>query len=777
MKLSLSWIFDHIVGSWQEYDIPALVAKFNTTTAEIESFKKINLDLQNYFLVRVVDVKEDNILVFCPELGKELSLPKRTDAEVKKLYMIKQKPDGFRWASLDDWHANKEGLLPAFSCAEDDLAGNWKNYIESEDYILELDNKSITNRPDLWGHRGIAREIAAILDLPLRPLEDFLATVPIKNYEDFASGTPENPFTLEIQDTHAAPRFAGLYISEISPKSSWLWMAHRLARVESKPIDAIVDLTNYVMLDLSEPMHAFDAEKITAKKIGPRFAQSGQKLTLLDGQTIELTEHDLVISDGKNPLALAGIMGGASTAVSGQTTSLFLEAACFDAATIRKTSQRFHVRTEASARFEKSLDPNQNVYALQRFVKLAEQETMPMVVAHHIVSLGHEAQPKTVSLTHAFIEQCIGTKIEADFIIKTLLELGFGVEKCQENDTLSYQVTVPTFRATKDIGIKEDIVEEVARFYGYDAIPRVLPTKTVMVANNSWVFKKRGIKELCAFGMAAREVQNYAIFDEHFLKELQWQPEHAVTIKNPVSEHWQKMVTSLMPHLLKNIMHNVAQHDTLRFFEWNSIWQKNNEHVLEEQSLAGIFFEKKNSIDFYACKHKLTTLFESLDLTVTWHKLLKPTKPWYHPYQTAQLKYNDTVLGTAGMINEEFLMHLTEGNAFIFELDAEKLLEIASPPKKYTPQPKFPGTSLDISLFVPVEVTVAQVSDSIQKADGRIYHVALVDFFQKDDWLDKRAITMRFLARDAEKTLSKDDIDNIYNNVAVELKKVDAVIR
>jgi phenylalanyl-tRNA synthetase beta chain len=777
MKLSLSWIFDHINGSWKEYDIPTLVQKFNTTTAEIESFKKINLDLQNFFLVKVLEIRQEDILLFCPELAKELALPKRTDAEVQKIYMVKKKPDGFRWATLDDWHANKEGLLPAFSCAQADLAGNWKNYIESEDYIFELDNKSITNRPDLWGHRGIAREIAAILDLPLKPLELFLADLPIKKYENFASGTPENPFTIEIKDSKAAPRFSGLYISEITPKASWLWMAYRLARVEAKPIDAIVDLTNYVMIELSQPMHAFDAIAIETKKIGPRFAKFGQKLTLLDGKTIELTEDDLVISDGKNPIALAGIMGGASTAVSAKTRALFLESACFDAATIRKTSQRFHLRTEASARFEKSLDPNQNVYGLLRFLKLAEQENMTMVVADHIVSLGHEAQPKIIDIEHAFIEQCIGTTIESVFVEKCLSVLGFEVKKNGLNNSVSYSISVPAFRATKDVNIPEDIVEEVARFYGYDAIPRVLPSKKISIANNAWVFKKSAIKELCAFGMAAREVLNYAIYDEQFLQELRWHPEHALTIKNPISEHWQKMVTSLIPHLLKNIMHNVVHYDSLRFFEWNTIWQKNKDDVVEQQSLSGIFFEKKKKVDFYHCKHELTTLFESLDLTVTWHKLLNSAQPWYHPFQTAQLQYNGTVIGTAGMINQEFLMHLTEGEAFIFELDAQKLLEIMPEPKKYTPLPKFPGTSMDISLFLPLQVTVEQVSELIQRSDSRIYHVALIDFFQKDEWIDKRAITMRFQARDPERTLAKDDIENIYNHVVVELKKINAIVR
>lgn len=777
MKLSLSWIFDHIIGSWKEYDINALVQKFNTTTAEIESIKKINLNLQDLFLVRVLEVRNDDIVTFCLERNQEIVLPKRENAAPGKLFMIKKTPESYRWADLEDWHANKEGLLPAFSCKEDDISGGWKNYIESEDYIFDLDNKSITNRPDLWGHRGIAREIAAILDLPLKPLDLFLAELPIKKYEDFASGTPENPFTIEIQDLKAAPRFAGLYVLEIAYRASWLWMAHRLARVDARPIDAIIDLTNYVMLDLSEPMHAFDADKLATKKIGPHFAKFGQKLTLLDDQTIELTENDLVISDGKNPIALAGIMGGKSSAISPETTSLFLEAACFNATVVRKTSQRFHIRTEASSRFEKSLDPNQNVYALLRFLKLADQEHLPMVVSDHVVSLGHEAEPKIIEVSHAFIEKCIGTVIESDFIIKTLLLLEFGVEKCEDNGRLSYRITIPIFRASKDICIPEDIVEEIARFFGYDNIPLSLPKKTITIAKNAWVFKRQKIKELCAFGIHMREVQNYALYDESFLQLLQWQPTNTVKVKNPVSEHWQQLVTSLMPHLLKNISQNVTHHDSLRFFEWNAIWQNLKKDVKEQHSLAGIFFEKKKQVDFYDGKRDLNTIFTALSFDIQWQKCSNPTKPWYHPFQTAQLFYKDIQIGIAGKINPEFFARLTEGDAFIFELDATALLEIMPEPKTFSPLPKFPGTSMDVSLFVPLQVTVAQISKLISDADGRIYHVALVDFFQKDEWTDKRAITMRFQARDQEKTLSKGDIEHIYNHVIIQLKKVNAIVR
>ncbi|MGE0206626.1 MAG: phenylalanine--tRNA ligase subunit beta [Candidatus Babeliales bacterium] len=779
MKLSLSWIFDHIVGSWHKQDIPALVQKFNQTTAEIESFKKVTLPLQELFLVRVVRNEEQATLASCPELKQELSLPQRPGALVGAVYMIRKTAKNFRWAELADLFSAKEGLVPALSCAEDELAGGWKKSIEAEDYIFELDNKSITNRPDLWGHRGVAREIAALLQLTLKDEKDFLADIPEKQYEKSAAATKTDPFSTEIHDSAAAPRFATLYVSDVAYRASWLWMACRLARVDARPIDAIVDLTNYVMLDLSEPMHAFDAAKIGTKTIGPRFAQQGQKLTLLDGQTIELTKHDLVISDGKEALALAGIMGGLATAVTPTTTSLLLEAACFDAGTIRKSSQQFHIRTEASARFEKSLDPNQNVAALRRFVHLAHAEKLPMVVAEHIVSLGKPAQPKVIELSQDFIESRIGTVLQQDFIIKTLQELGFSVEHLKKDGVSLYRVTVPTFRASKDITIKEDIVEEIARFFGYDNIPLVVPSLPIKPSDNSAVYITRTIKEICAFGMQAHEQQNYALYDEQFLQELSWQPANAARLKNPLSEHWQRLVTSLIPHLVKNIKDNVVHQDDLRFFEINKIWSEDKKDITEQTSLAGIFYEKKKAVDFYQAKECLTALFQALGITASWQKKVKPEQPWYHPYQTAVLYADDVLLGYAGMLNTGFTMNVLEGDAFLFELDMQALLTLArkNSHKQFKPLPKFPGTSLDVSMFVPLSVTVGNLTQIIQDADKRITSVALVDFFHKEEWGDKKSITMRFEACDPDKTLSKEDIDALYAQVLAALKKVHAVVR
>jgi phenylalanyl-tRNA synthetase beta chain len=776
MKLSLSWIFDHILGSWKDLDIQHLVQKFNTTTAEIEHYKKVTIDFHYFFLVSIIELRHDAAIAFCEELAQEIKLPLHESIKIGSLYLIKKNGSSYQWATMADFNAEKEGLLPPFSCLPELASGGWKEKMESEDYILEIDNKSITHRPDLWGHRGIAREIAAILEMPLRSEEFFLKKMPIKKDEYFFSGNSDNPFSIEIQSREGCSRFAGLYISEAANDASSLWIAHRLARIDARPIRALVDITNYVMFDIGQPMHAFDADTIDSMMIAPAQARFGQTVQLLDGDTVHLTDEDIVISNGKEPIALAGIMGGLATAVSDKTKSLFVESACFDATAIRKAALRCKKRTEASARFEKSLDPHQNITALFRFLKIAEDEQISLKPAQHVVSLGHEPGSPSIEVSHAFIESRLGIAISADFITKILQALEFVVKLLTKEGKPYYIIQVPSFRATKDIKIPEDIVEEVARFFGYENIPFCLPLMQLKSSQEDWVYKRRLIVNTVAYAMRAHEVQNYAIYDEEFLRTLGWEPAQRITIKNPISQHWQSMVTSLIPHLLKNVSHNAAEHEIIRLFEWNKIWQLHENILTEKASLAGIFF-RKGSVDFYQEKSTMTILFDALRLSVSWEKDTQNKDPWYHPYETAVLYSQEKHLGFAGKINPAFLMPIADGDAFIFELDGDVLLSIVPEAKVFEPLPKYPDSSLDVSMFIPLQVTVAQIGDIIKHADGRIYQVELIDFFQKDEWIDKRSVTMRFHARDREKTLTKEDIEHIYNHVTIALQKVNAVIR
>ncbi len=618
-------------------------------------------------------------------------------------------------------------------------------------------------------------EIAAIFNLPLKPLDHFILEQDLIESEQKINES-KTPFSFEIENLNACKKFATCYIPIIEIKPSTLFMACRLAKVDGRPINLIVDTTNYIMLDISQPMHAFDANKIHSGKMGPRFAKNGEKITLLDNETIELTNKDLIIADTQKPIALAGIMGGINSEVDNNTTALLIESANFDAATIRKTSTTIKKRTDASARFEKTLDLDQNVIAIERFIQILSTNNIK-ISKKTIHSLGIRNDPKIIEISHDFIENKLGTKTTEKFIIETLEKLEFIVKKIDVNKII-YEITIPSFRATKDITIPEDIVEEIGRFFGYGNIKFVLPAKQIKPFDLEETRRLRKIKQYLAFSANMHEVQNYPFYDETFIKELNWQPANSTTVTNPVSENWQRLINSLIPHLLKNVQQNLLNPQKLQFFEINNIWDTvSSTETIETKSLAGIFFDKKKPIDFYECKAHLENLFVSLGFDIKWVKNKNNTNPWFSDYQTAELFYENKKIGLAGMISQSFFSQICDGDAFIFEIDANFLLKTKTPEMRFKVISKYPSVWLDISLLVPLSTTVSQVSDIIEKSDTKIYKTEIVDYFENPNWVDKKSITMRYHLVDEYKTLSKEEIDEVMNKVIENVKKIDAQIR
>ena len=777
MKLSLSWIFDHIHASWKQYDIAELVEQFNVRTAEIEHVQKVIVPLNIVTIVGIIAIDEV-VTAYSAEHAQEYILPIREDAIVGALYLIiKRGENAWDWMSIIDFAATKDVLMPAITCANEDIAGNWKNDAEVEDYIIEIDNKSITHRPDLWSHRGVAREIAALLEKPFITLNDILLKCPVREYEHFTAATQETPFTITNRDLHACTRFAAFYFSQISYTHSWLWMAQRLAKIDAKSINALVDLTNYVMFDVGQPLHAFDADTIRTKKIVPRKARLQEKLLLLDDQEIELVQDDLIISDEDHPIALAGIMGGKETAVGPTTNSMLVEAANFDAVLIRKSAQRHKLRTESSIRFEKTLDPNLNLIGLQRFLFLLTQEGIHIDEEKGIVSLGKKVFPSIIIVSHDFIEKKLGVTLASDQIKKVLESLEFGV-RVVDNGGIAYEIKVPTFRSGKDIVIPEDIVEEIGRCIGFNTIPYVLPSLITKSHDNSRVFRMRTIKQFFAHAVNAQEIQNYPLYDELFLKQLNFQPKNAVKLRNPLTEHAIQLATSLIPHLIKNIITNEMQYSELRFFEWGRIWYtQNHVSVDERKSLAGILWHQKQEIDFYKEKKYFTELLRMLGCSPSWKKITQRSFPWYHPYKSAQIEENGYVIGYIGMINPLFIMDILPGQAFIFELDGDFLLSYRSSEKSYIESSKFQEVVRDISFIIPKNSMVKELESQIMNIDGRIESVTTIDFFESNKWKDSRSLTLRITMNDKKEPIDKNNADALMADVVSYLEKMGATIR
>ena len=422
------------------------------------------------------------------------------------------------------------------------------------DHIIEIDNKSITHRPDLWGHFGMAREVSAILGKPLRdPVRTDLV--------------PRGPSAIQVSiaDLDLCPRYSALVFENVTVKPSPLWLQHRLTAIGLNPINNVVDMTNYVMAELAQPMHAFDADLIRGGTIFIRPARPNEPFTALNEESYTLGPSNLVIADAGGAIALAGVIGGLESAISSKTSRIVLESANFLASNVRRTSVDVKLRTDASMRFEKSQDPANTVRGLARAVELM-QELSPGVrlVGGLADQLKPMAAPPPIRLPMDWLVRKLGRDISPGEVRRILESLTFGVA---EESPRTFSVSVPSWRATKDISVKDDLVEEVGRMIGYDSIdprpPAVLTT--VPPANHERAFHHAARDLFVALGFS--EVYNYSFISEEQARAFGLDPAGHVTVANPIASNQNLMRRSLVPEIWSNILENSKHFETFRLFE------------------------------------------------------------------------------------------------------------------------------------------------------------------------------------------------------------------
>lgn len=766
MKLSLAWIYDHFVQPPQDLKAVDIVAALNRSTAEVEIFQEVILDSSAVFAASVESIQADEVVISLSDKQPTIKLPIRKDAFPGTSFAVIKTADEVRWMSLNDVGSTKDGLFPPLNSKDaKDLASR----LEEHDTILEIDNKSITHRPDLWCHRGFARELAAIFDLELKPIDQLVK--PLNTRYEHQTTIRDYTVDIEVHGTTALRAISLLEVPSITWQPSSFFIAQRLAKVDARPIDMLVDLTNYVMFDLGQPMHAFDRATFKSNKFVVRQGLSTEKIKLLDGSTYQLTHADTVIANADEPCSLAGVMGGELSGVRSSTKGLIIEAANFEATSIRLTAARAKVRTESSARFEKSLDPALTSTALQRYLRLLEQEQVAFRINEPMISIGTLHEQSTIEVDVSFIQKRLGVEIPAEFMVAALRKLEFSVDL--QGETL--QVGIPSFRATKDISRPEDIVEEVGRLYGFDRITPTLPARAMSPFSTTGIAVRRLIEDASAFGVNCRQVVSYPFFDESFLAQLGWQPESAIRACNPMSANLTRLVTSLVPHLIKSVATNNGRVQQLGFFEINKDWTSENNSVIERTKLAYIFWHKLH-LDFYAAKARLTALFDSLRIQPAYEKITDKQHaqaPWYDRFQSAQVKVNGITVGVLGMLDSAFYKNMTDGHLFAAEFDYEMLEQLYTVEARYQESSRYPYSWFDVSMYVPTELTTTRLKDIIASTDTRIFDVQLQDFFEKE----RRSITMRFFIRDLQKTLTTQEIDQVYAAVLAQLQAAGAHIR
>lgn len=769
MKLSLRWIFDHFETSYSAYSADDIVKKLIISTAEIEHYSPITYPVTDYTLAQVVQVHETATELFSQEMNKKYTLSVRKDAVIGQWYLINHRTQ--TWITLREWHIDKDGLLPSFSVTADDIKGSWKKSFEKDDVILEVDNKSITNRPDLWGHRGFAREISVLLNIPLKKSSTLLKKVPVLSCADSSS---HNPFSIDIM-TSTCSHLAIVPIKCPIIPSSFLSMASRLCRADLKPMNAIVDMTNYVMADLGHPMHAFDADVFSSKKLIVRHAHNQEQLTLLDETVLNLTPADMVIANDTQALSLAGIKGGLQSGINGSTKNILLEAGCFDATAVRLSSARHKLRTDASARFEKTLDTQGNVRALERFLALCDQYKVAYSLEGCLLAAGPKPEVYSVTVSHTMIEERIGMSVSSEKVVQILNSLGMQVTLCNDDQAVVYKVEIPSFRSSKDIRIKEDVIEEIARVIGYDSIIPILPQCASEPHAHSALYKNRKIKNYLAHTMRLSEVENYALFDNTFIKKIGFEPQDPLMLKNPLTEERTTLVTSLIPHLLQNVAQEYEHHEHIGFFEWARIFNNRRNSIEEHKVLAGIIYNKK-AIDFYEVKKQLEALGAVIGHSIVWKESKK--KPWWsHTYKVVDAYASGDYIGTLGQLSEHLTAQFTKGQIVCFELYLESLLYMHVPIKKFQSLPTHQVQSLDVSCMVHQSLTTEQLIKVIANVDSRIVKVVLIDSYYKSEWKEKKSMTFRCAIYGIDTVLSKEELEQVLHHIQTALEGHGAEVR
>jgi phenylalanyl-tRNA synthetase beta chain len=776
MKLSLAWIFEYIDAPLSRYTVTDIVDRFNSTTAEIERWYPVHFKKDDFAAATVTVLEDGLVTLHCAEWSRDVVLPARSDVAAGRTFIIKKNAkNAYAWASLVDWHSTKDGLLPAMHITPEQMRGGWKDRLEQTDYIIEIDNKSITHRPDLWGHRGIAREIAAMLHVPFKESAAHYASLPVHYADKKSAFSKEHPYTVEIDTTQHTKALAAVHIPYVAYQHSVPWMAYRLCIVDIRPWDMLVDATNYVMMDLGHPLHAFDASQISGGLVAARMAHAGQQLELLDGTTITLRADDIVIADKKQALSLAGIMGGKHSSITPHVNGLLLEAAAFHAPTIRHTAAHHKKRTDASMRFEKSLGGHQAIAALKRYVQILADCGVPCAGISDIVALGTYPERSTIMISHAYIQKRLGATLEVEKIQSVLQALGFDVTFHTNHQGGEYAVVVPTDR-TKEITLKEDILEEIGRSIGYRSLDIRTPQIRATISDLSPLYRARTIKKVCQYALRLQEVYTYSLYDENFLRTIGWSPEHSIRVKEPLSENRQQLITHLIPQLLHVVAENAPLHDELQFFEMARVWSKKHAGY-ERSALAGVIYSKKNTLTFYDGKALVDELSATLGIDLEWQKVDAPHEPWFIPYQTAALLHKGVIIGYAGLSHPLFFEAIAPGCAFMFEFDAQALIEFVPKTKRINPLSKFPDVVRDLSILVPSYDAVATLEKAIYAIDTRIVDVVLQDFFEKEEWVGHRSLTFRYTVRDYEKTMTKQESEMLHDRILVELKSYGAQIR
>jgi len=799
MKISLDWIKD-FVELPEDLSPQQLGERFTLATCEVEGVELSNQHLEEVTVAEITGIEphpdaeklrlvsfktpegEKRVVCGAPNVDVGLKVPFAPIGTTL--------PGGFTLEPKKIRGVLSEGML----CAEDELGlgeghegllvlksdapigQTMTDYLQvKKDVLLDIDNKSITHRPDLWGHYGMAREFSAVFRKELKkPFSESW----MKKMRGLLNNET-SPVTIEVDKKSACLGYLGLSVDNVKVKPSPIWMQHRLQACGLRPINNIVDISNYVMLELGQPNHLFDRDTIKGGKIVVKEMDQEMTFITLDEMERAIVPGDTMVCDAEEPSVIGGIMGGLNSSVKDSTSRIFIEAANWVDSRIRHTSTRLGLRTDSSQRYEKSLDSNQLEKTVLRILELVLESCPEAKVVGKIESDGMiPTREIQIDLTPKRVNSILGTILDAAEIQKILESLEFGVSL--KGDSLSVQV--PSFRATKDVEVDADLIEEVGRIYGFDKLTPQAPHNEITAVNLSHGKKmERSIQDFMVYRGRALEIFSYPLAGEKILEQAHW-PEKNETLKlaNALNPETDRMRPSLVPMLLEKAALNQKNYSPFRFFELGRSYWEDAENFSQDRHQLGVVFFDKVSSPFMELLNLMEDLLCSLGvngrITEAQKKFPNPLLPsdWMgrHPHECLDIQ----VMGkTCGFINTIHPLVAREfkikGNLAMAILDITDFMD--KPVKnsvKYKALPKYPGSHFDCTVLAENTVPVADILSAFKKVKIKeLEKTAVVDVYSLND--SQKTVTLRSYFLDRDKTLSPEFLKESEDKIVEVLEK------
>ncbi|MBI4778890.1 phenylalanine--tRNA ligase subunit beta [Candidatus Falkowbacteria bacterium] len=652
------------------------------------------------------------------------------------------------------------------------VSQNFSDYLKLNDVIFEVDNKSITHRADLWSHYGLARDISAFLNAKFKVYAPKAGVLKAKKITF--------RFKVKIEDFSLCPRYMAVGLEGITIAPSPRWMQDRLSACGMRPINNIVDATNYVMLELGQPLHAFDKNFID--HIVVRRARAGEIMETLDGVKRKLEPGMLVIADKTKPVAIAGIMGGANSEINEQTNSIIIESANFNYDSIRKTSQKLGLRTEASMRFEKGLDPNLCELGLARAVEIILQICPGARVAGNLADeKKYKLKQGPITLDLNWLNDRVGQKFELKQVKQILEKLGFAVKPSREK----LSVIIPTWRAVRDIAMAEDIVEEVTRIYGYNKIKPVMPK--VDLAPPLIIKEKaleRKIKNILSVGARLTEVYNYSFVSFEQLEKLKINLSSAIKLANPLSEDLTLLRPSLTPLLLENIKTNQAKEDFISIYEIGTVFINtpgeinkdsiSDEKLPKQEKYLGLALAGAEEADlFFKLKGIIEYLLNSLNLTVEFEIENSPM-PFADKSILAAVYADKKLIGRIAAVEKNLARaYGLKKPAVIGEINFKELSGLAEnkPVKQFKEPVKYPEALRDLAFVVNEKILYNNIKKQIINFSDLIKQAELFDIYQGDKLGQGKKSLAFHIIYQANRTLTSEEVDEAQKKLINHLER------